>query len=41
MTWYRGWPDIRWLVGDAGDLVDQASSLVRDHLTTHPNAATS
>ncbi|HEX3132784.1 MAG TPA: tRNA (adenosine(37)-N6)-dimethylallyltransferase MiaA [Planctomycetota bacterium] len=40
MTWYRGWPDIRWLIGDAVDLVDQASQLVRDHLTIRPGEAT-
>lgn len=37
MTWYRGWPDIRWLAGDAPDLVGQASGWVREHLLTHPH----
>jgi tRNA dimethylallyltransferase len=40
LTWYRGWPDIRWLVGDAVDLVDQASHRVRDHLANHPHEVT-
>jgi tRNA dimethylallyltransferase len=34
MTWYRGWSDIRWLVGDAPDLVERAAGLVRGHLAT-------
>ena len=32
LTWYRSWPDIRWLPGDAPDLADQAAALVRTHL---------
>jgi tRNA dimethylallyltransferase len=32
MTWYRGWSDIRWLAGDAGDLVERAMRLVREFL---------
>ncbi|MBA3938698.1 MAG: tRNA (adenosine(37)-N6)-dimethylallyltransferase MiaA, partial [Planctomycetes bacterium] len=28
-TWYRGWADIRWIDGDAPDLVAQAEALVR------------
>lgn len=29
MTWYRGWPDIRWLMASAPDLAEQASGLVK------------
>ncbi len=25
-TWYRGWPDIRWIPGDAADLLDQVAA---------------
>lgn len=28
MTWYRGWPDIVWLPGQAPDLVEQAMEVV-------------
>jgi len=31
-TWYRRWRDIRWLAGNAPDLVEQASTLVTDFL---------
>lgn len=34
LTWYRSWPDIRWLPGDASDLADQAEALVRAHLAS-------
>lgn len=29
LTWYRGWPDIVWLPGDAPDLVAQATARVQ------------
>ncbi len=32
LTWYRGWSDLRWLPGDAPDLVAQAGALVRGFL---------
>jgi tRNA dimethylallyltransferase len=32
MTWYRRWPDIRWLPGSAMDLHDQAQALVNKFL---------
>lgn len=41
MTWYRGWSDIRWLVGDVADLADQAATLVRGHLAAHRDRPTS
>ncbi len=31
LTWYRSWPDITWLPGDAADLVEQAEALARAH----------
>lgn len=36
LTWYRGWSDIRWLPGDAPDLVAQAAALVAPWLTSSP-----
>jgi tRNA dimethylallyltransferase len=36
VTWYRGWSDIRWLPGDAPDLVAQAAALVAPWLTASP-----
>lgn len=32
MTWYRSWPDIVWLPGDAADVTAQAEALARAHL---------
>ena len=32
MTWYRGWPDIRWLTGGSADLIARASALVHEHV---------
>lgn len=34
LTWYRSWPDIRWLPGNAEDLADQAEALARAHLAS-------
>ena len=33
LTWYRSWPDIVWLPGDAADLAEQAEALARAHLS--------
>ncbi len=33
LTWYRSWPDIVWLPGDAEDLATQAEALARAHLS--------
>jgi tRNA dimethylallyltransferase len=30
LTWYRGWPDIRWLPGSAAELGERAAALVQD-----------
>lgn len=33
MTWYRGWPDMVWLPGDAPDLIEQIMSIAQPFLT--------
>lgn len=33
MTWYRSWPDIVWLPGDAADVTEQAETLARTHFS--------
>ena len=35
LTWYRSWPDITWLPGDAPDLVERAMALARGFLGGH------
>jgi tRNA dimethylallyltransferase len=37
LTWYRGWPDIRWLPGSAAELGERAAALVQDFLAQPAN----
>ena len=38
LTWYRGWPDIRWLPGDDRLLVERAQDAVRMFLAQQSSA---